>query len=79
LDKRGEKMKKHKKPSKGQLNKIIDVLVHPYFEKYPLLILVDGAAHALIEQDAKTTIRKFVKYNAPAILKEFFKKPKKPE
>jgi hypothetical protein len=71
-------MTKRKKPSKGQLNRIaraliVDTLAHPYFEQYPVMILVDGAVHAFIEQDASTSIRKFIKYNTPSILKELLK------
>lgn len=71
------KMRKRKKLSKGQLNKIVDTLAHPYFEEYPVLILIDGAVHGLIERNVRTSIRKFVKYNAPLILKELLKKRKR--
>jgi hypothetical protein len=70
LCKKVKTIKKRKKPSKGELNKIVDTLVHSYFEQYPILILADGAVHAFIEQDARTSIRKFVKYNASLILRE---------
>ena len=70
-------MKKRKKPSKGELNHIVDTLIHPYFKQYPFLIFVDGAAHALIEQDARESILKFVKYNGAPILRELLKKPER--
>jgi hypothetical protein len=72
-------MKKRKKPSKGQLNRIVDTLAHPYFKRYPAMILVDGAVHALIERDVRTSILKFVKYNAPLIVKELLKEEHKRE
>jgi hypothetical protein len=70
-------MTKRKKPSKGELNKVVDTLVHPYFKQYPALIVVDGIVHGLIEQDLRTSIPKFVRYNAALILKELMKKPKR--
>jgi hypothetical protein len=70
-------MKKRKKPTKGELNRIVDTLIHPYFKQYPFLIFVDGAAHALIEQDLRTSILKFVKYNGEPILRELLKRPKR--
>jgi hypothetical protein len=72
-------MTKRKKPSKGQLNRIVDTLAHPYFKQYPVMILVDGAVHTLIERDVRTSIQKFVKYNAPLIVKELLKKRKRAE
>jgi hypothetical protein len=69
-------MTKRKRPTKGQLNKIIDVVVHPYFEKYPFLILLDGFAHGLVERDVRKSLPKFVRYNAPLIVKELVKKRK---
>jgi hypothetical protein len=70
-------MTKSKKPSKGDLNRIVDTLAHPYFEEYPALILVDGVVHALIERDVTVSIGKFVRYNAPIILKGLLKKKPK--
>lgn len=53
---------------KTNLNKLIDTILHPHFKKHPELIIFDGFLHALIEQDLKQSIRKFIKYNYPKIM-----------
>jgi hypothetical protein len=55
----------------------VDTLVHPYIKQYPFLIVVDGAAHLLIERNLRTSIPKFVRYNAAPILRELLKRPKR--
>ena len=37
--------------------------------EHPALILLDGVLHAMVEQDLNVTIRKFVRYNLPKILR----------
>jgi len=49
--------------TKGELNKIIDSVVHPLFRKSKAFVIIDGVAHALIEQNPKESAIKFVKYN----------------
>jgi len=61
---------------KGRVNRLIDDLVHPYFKKYPALILVDGLLHAAVEQNPDMSFRKFVRYNAPKLLKYLLSKRK---
>jgi hypothetical protein len=63
-------MTKKGKPSTGYLNKLIDDLIHPYTKDYPALILVDGLLHAIVEQDANSSLRKFIRYNATTFLKQ---------
>jgi len=59
--------KKRKRPqktlTKGQLNKLIDDLIHPLFRKNKGFILVDGVLHGLVEQNPPLSMKKFVKYN----------------
>lgn len=54
----------------GPVNKTIDRLLHPYFHEYPFLILIDGLLHGLNEMDPVQSIQKFLKYNAPKLVKE---------
>jgi hypothetical protein len=65
--------KKPKKTSKpitaGQLNKLIDVFVHPLFKRDERYIWFDGFLHALVEQDPQVSIKKFAKYNLPKLVK----------
>lgn len=68
-------MGKVKKITKGDLNKLIDILMHPYFEEHPTFtVIIDGLLHAMVEQDPDMSFRKFVKYNIPKILRRFTRK-----
>jgi len=69
-------MWKIKKTTKGELNRLIDSLMHPHFEEYPALIIVDGLLHAIVEQNPNVSLTKFVKYNVPKLLKRRFRKQK---
>jgi len=65
--------------TKGQLNKIIDGMVHPLArgdDKLMALVL-DSVLHAIIEQDVETSARKFTKYNAPLLISELTKESRK--
>ena len=55
--------------SKGQLNKLIDSLLHPLFKKHPGFVILDGVLHALVEQNPEESLRKFVKYNLDKLVK----------
>lgn len=59
---------------KGELNRLIDNLVHPYFREYPALIVVDGLLHAMVEQDPDVSLTKFIRYNVPKLLKHLARK-----
>ena len=65
------KTKKRNIPySVGEVNQIIDSLLHPWFRDYPWLRLVDGLLHALNEQDPPRSLEKFIRYHAPELLEE---------
>ena len=49
------------------LNRLVDAILHPYFKKHPELIILDGILHALIEQNPKQSLKKFIKYNYPKL------------
>jgi len=64
------------KPTKrieGKVNKVIDELIHPYFQKYPATIIIDGLLHAIIEQNSNQSLKKFIKYNSYQLLKHLKK------
>jgi hypothetical protein len=70
-----KKRKKHRKNySTGELNVIVDSVLHPLYKKTELMRIVDGLIHAAIEQNPKQSMKKFVKYNASAILKKLASK-----
>ena len=66
-----KKRKRTPKPlTKGALNKLIDDLVHPLFSESKGFIFVDGLLHGLVEQNLPLSVKKFVKYNFPELMKE---------
>ena len=69
-------MRKVRKTPKGELNRLVDNLIHPYFKEYPALIIVDSLLHAMVEQDPDMSLRKFVRYNIPILLKSLTRKQK---
>lgn len=69
-------VRKVRKTIKIELNRLIDRLAHPYFGKYPALIVVDGLLHAVVEQDPNGSLRKFVRYDVPKLLMCLVRKQK---
>lgn len=65
--------RKARRITKGELNRLIDSLMHPHFKEYPALIIVDGLLHAIVEQNPDVSLAKFVKYNVPKLLRLFRK------
>ena len=61
------------KVSKGDLNRLIDKLIHPLIKRDPRFILVDSLLHAMVERDPPLTVRKFIKYNLPKIIEALMK------
>ena len=60
--------------TKGELNKLIDSLVHPLSKENAGFMLVDGVLHGIVEQDPPASVRKFVKYNLPKIFEQSTRK-----
>lgn len=71
--------KRHKKKRrpKGAINKLIDLAIHPHFRRNVGLVFVDGLLHALVEQNLKESLSKFLKYNFPVLLREAYRKRRK--
>jgi hypothetical protein len=70
-------MEKDRKPrrrkaiySKGELNKMVDSAIHPLFEYSPIFVAVDEAAHALIEQNLRESVLKFIRYSLPPLIRK---------
>jgi len=68
-----ESGRKRRLYSEGQLNRLIDSLLHPLFNRNPELMMVDTILHAIIEQNAPETVKKFLRYNLPRIITELTK------
>jgi len=58
----------------GELNKIIDACLHPFFGEEKSFVILDGAVHALLEKDVPKSAGKFIKYSLPQLLKRTGKK-----
>ncbi len=65
---------KHTPYSKGELNYLIDDLLHPLYATNEGFVLVEGVLHGLVELNPPKSARKFLKYNLPTIVKEAFKR-----
>jgi len=52
---------------------IIDSLVHPLADTHWSFVIGDGVLHALNEEDPVQSLFKFLKYNAPELLKRILK------
>ena len=56
--------------TRGELNKLVDAFLHPLVKQDPCFILLDGIFHAIIEENPSESIVKFLRYDAPLMLKE---------
>jgi hypothetical protein len=59
--------------SKSEKNAIIDSVVHPWADEHWGFVIVDGVLHALNERDPVESFIKFLKYNAPELLKRILR------
>jgi hypothetical protein len=55
--------------SRGNLNYLIDSLVHPLYKESQGYRILDGVLHAIVEQNPTLSLEKFVKYNTLDLLK----------
>jgi len=60
--------------SKGQVNRLIDDVVHPLKKLDWSFTVVDEALHMINEEDILDSLIKFVEYSLPEILKRILKK-----
>jgi len=60
--------------TKGELNRLIDGLLHPLFDVNPAFRLVDSILHGLVERNPPETAMKFLRYNLPWIIGELSEK-----
>ena len=77
LRKKTTARKRTKQPySEGEINKLIDTLIHPLERADKRFVLVDGLLHGLVEQNPPTSVKKFIKYNLPELVKQLEKTSK---
>jgi hypothetical protein len=67
------KKRKKKAYTKGEINKLIDSLIHPLTKTDKRFVLVDGLLHGVIEQNPPQSVKKFVKYNLPELIRQLEK------
>jgi hypothetical protein len=56
--------------TKGDVNRLIDSMLHPFMrgeQKVPVMVL-DALAHAMVEQNPRESMVKFIRYTAPKLL-----------
>jgi len=70
MPRRSKMKKKRSYYSKGELNRLIDNLLHPLFDRGPSFLIADAILHGLVEQDPPKTASKFIRYNLPKIIEE---------
>jgi hypothetical protein len=52
----------------GELNRLIDALVHPLAKHHPEFLIVDGIIHGVIEKNPPESAVKFIQHNLPKLL-----------
>jgi hypothetical protein len=62
--------KKKQLYSRGQLNLLVDALVHPHTKNHPEVWGLDTVLHGLVERDPELTLQKFIRYTVPKILRD---------
>jgi hypothetical protein len=61
------------KYSRGEVNRLIDGVFHPLFDRSSAFMVVDTLLHGLVEQNPRVTVRKFTRYTLPKIVEEILK------
>ena len=70
--------KSRRKPyTKGQLNSLIDAVLHPLYSDCGSLRLLDGVLHGVVEGNAELSAKKFLRYNLPSIMAKSGRKRKR--
>ena len=62
------------KVTKGDLNRLIDDIFHKRFSENLGFVIVDGLLHAVVERTPDESIRKFVRFNVPVLVREMTRK-----
>ena len=70
-----KKIPKKKSPPyrEGELNQLVDSLVHPHYRVHKGFLILDALAHAVVEQNPKKSLKKFLKYNSAELAEEIAK------
>jgi len=59
--------------TRGELNRLVDSICHPFYNENPSLIILDGFLHAMVERNPSLSVRKFLTHNLPILVKQLRK------
>ena len=71
---KGRRKRRGIKVTKGDLNRLIDDVFHHHFSENVGFVIVDGLLHAVVERNPEESIRKFVRFNVPVLVREMARK-----
>jgi len=71
---RGRRKRRGIKVTKGDLNRLIDDVFHRHFSENVGFVIVDGLLHAVVERNPEESVRKFVRFNVPVLVREMARK-----
>jgi len=74
LTRRSRRKRQGIKVTKGDLNRLIDDIFHKRFSENLGFVIVDGLLHAVVERKPDESIRKFVRFNVPVLVREMTRK-----
>jgi hypothetical protein len=57
----------------GEVNRMVDALLHPLAEVDPAFLVLDGVVHCMIEQNPPESVLKFIHHNLPKLLWEIMR------
>jgi len=59
--------------SKGEVNRLIDSVIHPLFNLNQGFTVADAILHGFVERNPPETALKFIRYNLPKVIREMTK------
>jgi len=71
---RGRRKRRGIKVTTGDLNRLIDDILHRHFSENVGFVFVDGLLHAVVERNPEESVRKFVRFNVPVLVREMARK-----
>jgi len=55
---------------KGRVNRLIDDVFHPFYDKSKWYVIADAIAHSFVEKDPLLSLAKFCKYSLRELLRK---------
>jgi len=73
---RGKARKLRRAYTRGELNRLLDSILHPLAKEHSDLLVLDGILHAIIEQNPSESAAKFIQHNLPKLLNRIMRGPR---